>query len=180
MRAALCVAAAIVTAACNYDAGGAAIWTGSISRDGDAVEFVGYDPNPAQGQGFGSPPAALGYIEADGRTLLVFMSLEVVRVDRFVAMMASQLEIKDTFLTAEFGMGLTYIEQRASDVDATDVDQPYRQAFGEGHGGTTTGKFTVTATDFDTFLVGRLEAVLDNPTGGLREVRVDVRWDGQK
>jgi len=180
MRPALLVATAIAATACNYDARGAAIWTGSISRDGDAVEFAGYDPNPAQGQGFGSPPAALGYIEADGQTLLVFMSLEVVRVDRFVAMMASELEVKDTFLTAELGMGLTYIEQRASDVDATEVEQPYRQAFGEGHGGTTTGTFTVTATDFDTFLEGRLEVVLDNPSGGLRDVRVDVRWDGQK
>ncbi len=174
------VAIAVAASACSYDARDGAVWTGAVVRDGTSVEFVGYDPYPAQGQGFGASPMALGYIEVDDDTLLVKIWLELVRVDRYVATMAPQLVIKDTFLTAEFGMGLSYVEQRASDLDATETEQPYRQVYLEGHGGTTTGTFDVTGTNFSDVLDGQLDAVLDSPTYGRRELHMTVHWNGAK
>ena len=62
--------------------GNGPVWTGMISRDGKAVEFIGYDPSPSQGQQFGASPEAVGYIDVDGLPVLVEMSLEIVNIQR--------------------------------------------------------------------------------------------------
>lgn len=165
--------------ACAFDATESAIWTGTLTRDGVAHTLVGYDPFPAQGQTFGSAPATMGYLHPDG-PLLVSISLPFQGLSKIVSEQQTVLPIQRTFLTSEFGMGVTYIEQVPADADQIESDQPFRFVFEEGASGTMTGSFQITATDYDSFLEGTLDATL-NLEGRLeRRIQAQVRWQGIK
>jgi hypothetical protein len=165
--------------ACAFDATESAIWSGTITRDGVAHTFVGYDPYPAQGQEFGSSPATMGYLHPDG-PLLISISLPIENVSKIVNEQQTTLPIKRTFLTSEFGMGVSYIEQIPADSDQFESEQPFRFVFEEGASGTMTGSFQITGTDYDSFMDGTLDATLDLEGRQQRRIQATVHWQRDK
>lgn len=166
-------------ASCAYDATENAIWNGQVERNGQVLPLIGYDPYPAQGQAFGSPPAMMGYLHPDG-PLLVSISLPIAGLTKIVTEQQTTLPIKRMFLTSEFGMGVSYIEQVPADADQFETDQPFRFVFEEGSPGTMTGTFQISDTDYNTFMDGMLDATLMLDGVGTRRILAAVHWQRDK
>jgi len=170
-------------AGCAFDARDNAIWVGTIQRDGVPVSFVGYDPDPKQGFEFGAAPNTIGYIEDGDDKFLVQMLLHF-EDDDFESMRSMAfpitLQIKDSFMISETGMGIDYFEQPAADKDA-ETAQVFRHDFAQHEAGTSSGTFTVTDSDYETFFDGRLQVMLsDNDNPGTRVLDIQVHWTGDK
>jgi hypothetical protein len=176
----------VLLTGCAFDAVDNAIWVGTIQRDGTPVPFVGYDPAPNQGFEFGSSPKTIGYIEANDEKFLVQILLHF-EDDDFESMRSTAfpitLPIKDSFMISETGMGIDYFEQPAADKDATDTAQVFHHDFAQHEANSSTGTFTVTASDYETFFDGRLQVSMtdnDNPGSGSRVLDIQVHWTGDK
>lgn len=95
-------------------------------------------------------------------------------INKIVTEQQTNLPIKRAFLTSEFGMGVSYIEQTPADADQ--FEQPFRFVFEEGAPGTMTGTFQITDTDYNSFLDGTLDATLMLDGVGSRRIQASVRW----
>jgi hypothetical protein len=175
--------ALILLSACTYDASDTAIWTGTITRDGAPVVFAGYDPFPSQGFEFGASPSTIGYIEDGGTKLLVQV---ILRLDdgfeRDMVAPPLTLPIRpDADMPNETHLGVDYLEQPAADQDVDfDIDPTYEVKFSDHTPGSMTGNFTVTETDYRTFIVGHLFVQVTDQRSSVRGLDLDVHWLGQK
>ena len=177
--------------ACAYDASDDAIWRGTISRGGDPLTFLGFDPLPAQGFQFGGGIESEGYIDdpADGK-LLVFVALHTdCGKDDFlrneVASFPIVLPITDTPLSSDPScLGMDLAEQPASTTDSGDgrANQTFHHEFDQHQTGTASGMFTVTSTDYQNVMEGRLQATVMDPSRGniSRTVDLEVNYNGNK
>lgn len=179
----LCVLLAL--GACTYDASDDPIWRGTVQRDGGAmVAFAGYDPYPTQGYAFGGGIGAMGYLDDGGTKLLVEARLHFTDKHDFENAKSQAFPIMLTITeTANVaGMGVDFFEQPASESDGSQQMQTFHHEFDQHQTGTASGTFTVTACDYSTFMDGRLQATVMDPShaGETRVLDVQVHYRGNK
>jgi len=119
-------------------------------------------------------PTAYGFqVTSDGR-LLTGIALSLTNFDAlptptptaFPVGMASEISTN-----GEYGIGLTYRERKGSD-EAFVFDHMYNNS-----GGQSSGTFTVTDTDWDTFMAGELVGDISHDDGSYRAFDLSWRWN---
>jgi len=171
----------LVVAACSYDATDDALWTGTITRDGAPVSFVGYDPVPQETREFGAALAAMGYLELGGDPVLVEIALHFTDADDLQRQHPEPpptLNIKPDFMVGESGMGIDYIEQPAATSEDFDLQPLYKVEFSTAQPGSMSGTFSITQTDYLTFLDGNLQVTVTDALRGnaTRQLTMAVHW----
>ncbi len=173
-------AAACALAACSYDATHDAAAIGTITRGGETVNFVGYDPRLGdEVQTVGHPITAAGYAKSADGTLLVEVDL-VFAPDPgdFIDNRLTSLTVQQQFSAGDFGIGIDLLEQVADDRNITSPTVLYRQEFDFGDGDTASGTFVVTDSDYETFIDGHLSANLSSDEG-TRALELDIHWTSE-
>jgi len=185
MTARCCLVLAVL-GGCAYDASDDVIWRGTIQDGGAPASFLGFDPQPQQGFQFGGGIEAEGYLDAPDGKLLVFVALhfaddDFVRAESMAFPIV--LTIQDSFSSQETGMGMDLVEQPASKADSGDAraNQVFHHEFAQHQTGTASGTFTVSACDYTSFMDGRLQATVMDPSRGniARTVDLEVHYDAK-
>jgi len=173
-------AAACALAACNYDAKGDAAAIGTITRGTETVSFVGYDPRLTnEVQTLGHDITAAGYAKSVDGTLLIEVDLVFApNATNFTDNMLTSLAVNQQFSPGEFGIGIDLLEQLADQRNITSPEVLYRQEFDFGDGDTATGTFSVTDTDYESFIDGHLSATLSSDEG-TRALELDIHWTSE-
>ena len=172
--------------ACGYDATDDAIWRGTVVRDGGPpLAFVGFDPAPQQGYEFGGGIRSVGYLDGGDGKLLVEITLHFADDDFERAMSRAfpiELAIKDAFQLSETGMGIDFFEQPATNDPMAQTEQTFHHDFAQHQAGSASGTFTVTACDYSSFMDGRLQATVMDPSRGniTRVLDLQVHYDATK
>ena len=82
---------------------------------------------------------------------------------------------------AQAGMGVDVFEQAAADSDTPPMMRVFNHDYAQYEANTSSGTFTATATDYKTFMDGRLSAtVMDNDHGTTRVLEIEVHYRGDK
>lgn len=170
---AIAVAAACAVSCAFYtpeeDKSGKPAIQGTVDRQVEVVRVTMYQ---SHNDYFFDTQSASGFVKTDDGRLLAVVRLHFQNIQNAADENATELPVgnpSDIAGHQDYGVGITWYE-----TDAKTDDVVYEHGYNEGDGGEVSGVFVVEDTDWSTYVVGRLDAHIDNSGHGVREF--DLAW----
>jgi len=148
--------------------------SGTIDRDGELVDFVGYSL-PDQG---GPPlPLSFGVSHAGEGPIHVQLGMQVDVFNASMPVGASETPVLDLANSSgvDASIGLSYYEQA---VDGAEDDYLYRVVYRQG--GIVNGTLFADDTNWIDYFQGRLEATVFDAEYGERILNLDIDWEAEE
>lgn len=148
--------------------------SGEVERDGEVVEITLYQHHA---DSFGSTQSASGFIDTEDGTLLAHVELEFENLSNAIQDEAEEIEVghlgSGIGHPQEYGVGITWYETRPDEDEDVEV---FVQGYRDGGDATAEGTLFVDDTDWQEYLIGRLEAQLAHPDDGTRVLELEWHW----
>ncbi len=145
---------------------------GTVDRQTEVVRVTLYQ---TRHDDFLSTQSATGFVQTEDGSVMNTVKLHFQNIRNAADENATEIPVgnpSDISHPQEFGVGITWYETEPSTEGTEGV--VYEHGYNEGDAGEVSGVFIVDDTDWTSYLVGRLEAHIDNSGHGVREF--DLAW----